>query len=187
MRTLLVAVVLLIVSAPAFAADQGTVAYLQGNLTLNGKPAAQGAAVHEGDALQTTAGSTADVVMKSGVRFRLYGNTSLQIPAESFQNPLKLLYGSLLSIVNKGRKFAVAGRTAVAGVRGTTFFVESAPDRRTYVCICKGKLHLTGADGSDKGDVASQHHAAFAVDDHSKSDEPMIDHTDAEIAELQAR
>lgn len=170
----------------AAAADQGTVAYVTGRLTVNGKPAGKGARVAEGDTLETAKGAAADVIMASGVRFRLYGETKLAVPADSLSNPLRLAWGRLLSIVKPGRKYAVAGRTAVAGVRGTTFYVESQKDRRTYVCICKGKLHLTG-EGTDHGDVAAEHHAGYSLDAASRTDEPMLGHTDEEIAELAGR
>lgn len=176
---------LLAAAAPAAAADRGTVASLQGELRVNGRPVARGAAVGEGDTLESAPGALADVVMESGVRFRLYGKSKLVIPADSRKNPLQLAWGRLLSIVTPGRAYAVAGRTGVAGVRGTTFYVESQPGKRTYVCICKGKLHLEG-EGRDQGDVAAEHHAAFAVDGSSKTEEPMIGHTDEDIAALAA-
>ncbi len=171
---------------PAFAADQGRVAFLQGDLTINGKSAKKGSIVKEGQTLLTGAKTTVDVVMESGIRFRLYDNSNLVIPAESRKNPFQLLAGRLLSIVTKGRAYAVSGSTAVAGVRGTTFFVQSDSGKRTYICACKGKLHLETPQGADKGELIGVHHTAIAFDDKDTTDEPMVGHTDGDIAQLEA-
>lgn len=186
MRLFVCFAVIFLCAGSASAADQGRVAAVSGSFTVNGKAAAVGTAVSEGDTLETAKNASADVVMQSGVRFRLYGESKVVIPADSRSHPLRLAWGRLLSIVKPGRPFAVAGRTGVAGVRGTTFYVESAKDRRTYVCICKGKLHLTG-EGKDHGDVAAEHHAGYSLDGSSRSDEPMLGHTDQEITELAGR
>lgn len=170
----------------AAAADQGQVVAVNGSLTVNGKAAARGAQVREGDTLETAKHTSADIVMQSGVRFRLYGETRLEVPADSRANPVRLAWGRLLSIVKAGRPYAVAGRTGVAGVRGTTFYVESAKDRRTYVCICQGKLRLT-SEGKDHGHVEAEHHAGYALDGTSVTNEPMLGHTDDEIKELSGR
>ena len=185
MRNSLV-LILVLLAVPAWAADKGRVAALHGTLTINGKPAKAGTPVAEGDALATGVTTTVDVVMESGVRFRLYDKTKLTIPGDSRSSPFKLWVGRILSIVTPGRPFSVAGLTAVAGVRGTTFFVESQPEKRTYICICKGKLHLSGIDGKDQGEVASEHHAAVTVDNASREKSGMFGHTDKDIDELAA-
>jgi ferric-dicitrate binding protein FerR (iron transport regulator) len=177
---------LLLLAVPAFAADQGKVASLKGDLQINGKKAGQGSAVHEGDTLLTGEKTTADVVMESGVRFRLYDRSKLVIPAESRKNPFQLIAGRLLSIVRKGRAYSVSGQTAVAGVRGTTFFVQSEEGKRTYICACKGKLHLETPGGVEKGELVGEHHTALSFDDKDTTEEPMIGHTDDDIAALEA-
>ncbi len=170
----------------AVAADRGKVAFLEGTLTVNGKPAVQGTPVREGDRLKTGQGSRADVVMESDVRMRLFGKTDLVIPAESRRNPVRLLAGRLLSIVT-GRPYSVQGDTAVAGVRGTTFYVASEAGERTYICICNGELDIHDPTGREKiAQVAAEHHRGFRIG-AAPEDAPMLGHTDDDIAELRAR
>ena len=60
-----------------------------------------------------------------------------------------------------GESFKLVTQTAVAGVRGTIFFVKAEDEGSTYVCTCNGELHVEDPDGGNERDVAAAHHEAY--------------------------
>ncbi len=153
-----------------------------GTLTAGGKPVPAGAEVPEAAPLHLDAGHAVIDLAGEG-RLLLTGPADVEFGARQ----LTLTRGKLLSVVNrlKGR-FSVATPVAVAAVRGTEFFVEAREDGRTYLCLCEGRLDVTGAGGiSYHKTLQSTHHTGFIYSRHGKALDRnpwrMEHHSDVEI------
>ena len=57
-------------------------------------------------------------------------------------------------------RYKIATSVAVAGVRGTAFFVKAEDSTNTYVCVCNGEIELTNTTDSNKIIIAEKHHQA---------------------------
>lgn len=70
--------------------------------------------------------------------------------------------GALLSEVrnpqSRPRHFFVKVSSAVMGVRGTTFFIQSEPGRPEFFCPCHGKIEMKSPDGASTVQFVSKHH-----------------------------
>ena len=85
----------------------------------------------------------------------------------------------------------LSSSTAVAGVRGTCFFIAVEDDNHTYICACNGLIHLEGAGGAFTQNLASSHHAELRV---TRSDSgisvnaaPLEYHNDGDVEAIAAR
>jgi hypothetical protein len=52
-----------------------------------------------------------------------------------------------LSVGANGQGFLVRTPSAVAGARGTSFFMKVESATSTYVCACNGAMQVLGSDG----------------------------------------
>ena len=156
-----------------------------GTLTAGGTPVSAGAEVPEATPLHLDAGHA--VIDLAGE-----GRLLLTGPADVEFGPrrLSLNRGRLLSVLGrlKGR-FSVATPIAVAAVRGTEFFVEAREDGRTYLCLCEGRIDVTGVPGvSYHKALQATHHSGFIYSRHGKELDRnpwhMEHHSDAEIGSM---
>lgn len=141
MKTFLVAISFLWLTASAWA-DGGTIAKLAGVVTVNGKAAVEGQAVQAGDKVATAneKSSFVDIRYADGTMIRLKsGAMSVVADGELFKINLTLgmLFSSVTAGEKRGERFTVSTPVAVAGVRGTKFFMQAAPDD-AYICVCEG-------------------------------------------------
>ena len=103
---------------------------------------------------------------------------------------VELTLGGLLNVFPKLRGgFTVRTRNAVAAVRGTEFYVETRGADATYICLCSGRITVTGLKDKDfKTTIKAKTHTAFLFHGAGKTlaqaKAPMTGHTDAQIAEL---
>jgi hypothetical protein len=145
---------------------EGTVEYLEGEVTVNGSAADFGTVVKDGAVIETGPGSFCDIVFGEKNVFRFYEETLAVIDFSSGE--LDMQAGSMGAVLNKlanvvsehGSKFQVASPQVVGGVRGTAFFVKVESEISTYLCACWGELDLDTRAGLTKG-VESRHHKAF--------------------------
>jgi hypothetical protein len=88
-------------------------------------------------------------------------------------------------------KFSIATSTAVAGVRGTCFFIAVEDDDHTYICACNGQIRLEGAGQSFTQNLASSHHQELRVSRSasgiSVGAAPLEYHTDGDVEAIAAR
>jgi hypothetical protein len=171
---------LLLVLAPLTASAAGKVLTTTGVLTAGGRVLAKGDALPDSE---VSLSSGTAVLSIDGGRFLLKGPAKLTPKPSLFS--LKL--GSLLSVLDKrNRRFAVSTPTAVAAVRGTDFYVDAGPEG-SNVCICKGRLDVSG-QGLPRFPLASQHHLnrflQAAGGKTTSAETPMVGHDDAELDAL---
>jgi hypothetical protein len=166
---------------------------VEGDVRVNGRPAASGFLIRPGDVIETGARSQAVfVVGRDAYLLRAASRLETQ-GKEMFFDTLRIVTGKLLSVLGPGAR-RIHTPTATVGIRGTGIYVEAEPDR-TYVCTCYGVADLEPRDRPDlRETVTTRHHeqpryirtgSAMPVDE-MMGKAPVINHTDAELIMLEA-
>jgi ferric-dicitrate binding protein FerR (iron transport regulator) len=144
------------------------ITYLEGEVLLEGAAAEIGAEVAAGAAIRTGGESYCEVVFNRRNIFRIEQNSLVVINIEQARGSIDLQQGSLAAVFQKlaslGRgaeAFAVRTPLAVAGIRGTVFYVRIEDPDRTYVCTCNGQIRLGDAEGGRALAVSSTNHKAY--------------------------
>jgi hypothetical protein len=144
---------------PANVASGGTV-----------REAMAGDELYEGDALSTGAGGKIKVLFRDDSLVTLSGNARLEVTGFRVDasnklrtSVLTLVRGKVMSLVsrmyaNPASGFEVKTKTAVAGVRGTRFVVETGdgPDR---IATFEGEVVVSKTDGKGQVSVAAGNYA----------------------------
>lgn len=108
-----------------------------------------GKKVRAEEIIQCGANGKAKVVYANGDHFVVAPGTSMVVPGSADQKTasgaptLKIFYGKVRSLVTKGgpqEKLKVTTPTAVAGVRGTDFFVRHNPVDGTQLTVVRGEV-----------------------------------------------
>jgi ferric-dicitrate binding protein FerR (iron transport regulator) len=131
-------------------------AYVSGDVTIESKGGGRlgktGAALADGDAVSTAAGSTAVVETADGSRLKLRESSRLVLALPAARSPLteiRLSFGGVFAKVTKrhlGEEFHVTTPTAVAAVRGTEFFTaygrDAGKSKDLWVCVNEGAVEV---------------------------------------------
>lgn len=184
-------------SRPARLPAGQSVYHISGQATVNGQEATLETRINPGDTVQTAQNSEIIFVVNGNHSMILRGDSHLVIESAKSTsgslliNGLRLLTGKLLS-VSRNSQMRVSTATATIGIRGTGFYVESDA-ALTYFCTCYGVTDIAAnADPESKTTVEAKHHdrPLYIVNDAGQgkniSDAPMINHTDQELALIEA-
>ena len=124
-------------------------------------------------------GSVIDVRPKSRISFG---------SSPRARTSVKLLTGAIGSVMPQGVSYEVVGPNAVAGVRGTIFFVEVDKKKDTYICACKGDVYTQAANPKSFDKVVSSpnnEHNGFTFLTRGKKQvakkTPRKHHTDMDV------
>lgn len=157
-----------------------------GSVTVNGQAATAATRIGATDRIETGKGAQLIFVvgfdaflMREASRLELSGSNGIV-------NTLRLATGALLSVFGAGAKRIVTS-TSASGIRGTGIYVESEPER-SYVCTCYGDVLIsTLQDANISERVVSKHHDAPRYVSKGRIDPaPFINHTDVELALIEA-
>lgn len=169
---------------------------LSGTATVNGVPATLRTQIHPGDTIET--GKDSELIFVVGSNSMLVraqsrlsiaggGSTALSL----FLTALRLIHGKVLQ-VSRHIPMEVTTPTATIGIRGTGFYAEAVADE-TYFCTCYGITEVTAAnDPASRVTVRATHHnrplyiLGKAAAGRSIRDAPFINHTDQELALIEA-
>lgn len=163
---------------------------LEGEVTVNGKPAKKHGPVRPLDMIVTGTNGVAIIVMgKDALLIR--ANSGVEIlgkPKAMVLTGLRMLTGAMLAVFGKGERQLLTA-TAVAGIRGTGVYIEASAER-TYFCTCYGETRLTDQHRTEKKLVVSSYHApnyiyAEMKDGHMMEKADFINHTDKELVMLE--
>jgi hypothetical protein len=167
------------------AITEGRVDYFEGEVTVNGEPAQLGLRVETGDTVVTGEDSLAEVVFGEKNIFRLDENTFVRLTFEETRQGARLERGTFAAVFDElvtagsGEEdgFVLETNTAVAAVRGTTFFVKEEGPDATFICTCHGSLRMDPLDGPSPFTVTNYRHEAyrFRRDGDQVVVEPMRD------------
>lgn len=183
-------------SDAAAKAPRAKVSTVSGQVNLNGTQAFVGDAVPDGAVVETGKNSFCAVVFDDRNAVSIGAETRLTLSLDGPQKTIDIVKGVVASLVRrlarvrvgKSYPYTVKTPTAICGVRGTAFFVKVEGPNRTYVCLCNGRLDLSGAAGGKVEHLSAAHHQAFFVDRKGASvimsQAPMSFHTDGDMEAL---
>lgn len=173
-----------------------TVTYLEGSATIDGVDAKIGDTVPLGAVVTTSPASLVDIEFNTRNAIRLSENTTLVFNPRNLQAGSELRQGALTLVLKRisagagGEAFLVRTPSAVAGVRGTSFFIKVENPTSTYVCACNGVVQVLGPDGSQLKELAGSHHKGARIQNaggtQQLADAPLLYHTDADLEKVAA-
>lgn len=173
---------------------RGELVYVEGDVTLDGRECEIGQVVRTGATIRTGTASTCDIVFGSHNVMRIREKTTVVFDLEPGSLGVRMPTGSLAVVFNKvralGRNFRVSTSSAVAGVRGTTFFVQVEDETSTYVCACYGEVGVAARGVADTVLASTSHSARrFTLRDGSTRIEKagLLYHDNALMESVAAR
>ena len=168
----------------------------KGRSRLMSKKPGSGDTVPLGSVVATSAQSLVDIEFSTRNAIRLSENTTLVFNPRNLQTGSELRQGALTLVLKRlalgasGANFLVKTPSAVAGVRGTSFFMKVESPTSTYVCACNGVVQVLGSDGQLAKELVASHHKAVRIDTSGSepriADAPMLYHTDADLEAVAA-
>ncbi len=175
---------------PAHGARAQTVSTM-GEVYVNGQRVSTKVVLHPGDRILTGPESTLTVAIGDDA-FRLRPLTSVTFDGAAdskLVTGLRVLSGALLGAFRKHERREVKTATATIGIRGTAVYIEANPVL-TYVCTCYGDVDIECAAYRSTKRVQARDHTpnyvfARVLSGRSIVDAPVINHTNAELAELE--
>lgn len=127
----------------------------------------EGARLQAGDVIETQPDGRVELTFDSGTVLRIGESSRFELqdelPQKSFS--AKLWLGNVWAKVHKliaGETFRIETENAVAGVRGTEFRVEVAPDHENLVRVYEGVVQVDGKGWSQR--VEPAHELRFGRD-----------------------
>ena len=152
-------------AGPATARPFATLDILQGDaeVQLEGatafRPARDGATLRQGDTVRTGERGRAEVGYFDGSVTRLDRETTFTLtelvstPEESrvfAEHALGSTFNRVVELTGSQSRFEVETPSAIASVRGTTFFTQVGPGVSELVGVLEGEVQVTGASGPTK-------------------------------------
>jgi hypothetical protein len=163
---------------------------IKGTALVNGKEANLSTIIKPNDTIATLEKSEI-VFVVGGHSMILRENTHLTLEgkednASFLVQGLRLVTGKLLT-VSRSQGTQIRTSTAIIGIRGTGYYVESEPEL-TYFCTCYGLTDVESTeDPTSKDTVASKHHdkplyiLSGKPEGKNIRSAPFINHTDQEL------
>ena len=145
----------------------GIIEYIEGEVLLNGEEAQLGAEVTLGATVQTGTDSFCEVVFGGQNIFQIREESLAVISIDESHGQIDLKKGAVAAVFQRLQKLGTGGTfklttpTAVAGVRGTAFFVKVEDENNTYICTCRGRTELEDVRQGNGMQVSSSYHKAF--------------------------
>ena len=152
-------------------------------VSVNGKPAGEGAPVAAGDKVSTGAGAHAVYVIGDNA-FLQRANSQVDFGENPVATFMRVVTGALLSVFGKGSR-TITTPVATIGIRGTGCYIETG-ERKTYFCLCFGAVDLQPAGGQPLSYSTTHHEKPVWIENGAALPATVINHTDAEIIMLEA-
>jgi hypothetical protein len=163
---------------------------VEGGATLNGKPAKTGDPVGDTGTIVVGRKGRAVLALAPGSFLVLRPGTHATLgKSERKSVSVQLAAGAIWSFLARDSSYEVVSGNAVAGVRGTAFYVD-AKKTETYVCDCDGKIELRagGTKGLPRNIDSDKAHIGTYVKGKGKAmkagSASRTGHTDQEREEL---
>jgi hypothetical protein len=168
----------------------GHLVQVSGRVSIGGAPAGEGTEVRDGQRIRLGPDSYAAIRLGDPVLVQAGPNSDLKIRRHENGFDSYLNHGSAINLVKPGTPYEMVTPVLTTEARGTGFFMNVPSPDRTYVCICVGKIDVSGTRTDFHRTMASQHHGAIWATregDHLVTkDAGLEDHSDAQIAALLA-
>ena len=146
----------------------GKIISISGDVRVDGKVAKVGMIVKSGSTLKTGKNSVSEIVFDGKNVLKIFENSETTLDFTTQSKGIFLKTGAIASVVKRLLKFADPDRyryavrtpTAVAGVRGTSFYVRVENNNSTYICCCNGVISLENSAGERLKQIEASHHSA---------------------------
>lgn len=182
-------------SRPGPLAPGRSIYRLSGSVRVNGREASLETVIKPGDTVETGPGSEVIFVMGAhSMVLRAQSKMTVQGQSTSSGTVLtamNLAAGKVLS-VSRNARTSIATPTAAIVIRGTGWYVESDPEQ-TYFCTCYGTTEVAAVnDARSREIIVAAHHdrpiyvLGQASSGQSIQDAPFLNHTDQELALIEA-
>ncbi len=133
---------------PASPAKEWQFLMVEGGVKIDGKPAAVGTTIGKTSSISVGPKGHAVIALDSGSVIDVRPGTQVKLGSSPRKNvSVKLLLGALWSFIPTGSSYEIDAPNAVAGVRGTSFFVEAHKNKSSYICACNGSVDIETKDG----------------------------------------
>jgi hypothetical protein len=147
----------------------GKVEFFTGDVKIAGNAAVQEMAVSNGYEVVTGKDSSCEIVFNEKNIIRIMENSDIIFNISSIKKELKVNSGAVESVLrnlnpdkNKSAEpFTIDTGTAVAAVRGTSFYVSVDKFSNTAICACNGVVEMESPGGTNKYTAESPHHNGF--------------------------
>ena len=146
---------------------EAVVTYIQGEVTINNQPGAEGNTVPLGATVKTGEDSAVEITFGSQNIFRVEAETITTIHIGKNERRIQVQKGSIDAVFERlgmfagNDQFRVETPSVVAGIRGTVFYINVEKADTTYLCTCHGTVHQEAAGDSVEKDVTAYHHKAY--------------------------
>jgi ferric-dicitrate binding protein FerR (iron transport regulator) len=143
---------------------------VEGEVTIDGQPAAKDMAIPETAKVVTGKGARAVMTLQPGGVIEMRESAELEVgTSKRHKTSMHLLSGILWSILPVGKAdYEVVAPNAVAGVRGTTLFVDASSPGHTVLCTCQGEVELDQGHGKPKHYTGGELHHAVKISGKGK-------------------
>ncbi len=178
-------------AVPADAAA-GEIVFMEGTVSVNGRPLSIGDVVQHGETIVVADDGYAEIGFGDHRILRALAGSRLALDGRGRRFVLE--QGALGVIQSKARVFSrntdwtLETPTVVAAVRGTLYFARVENPDEVYFCLCNGKIHLEDSDDGGVLDLEAAHHQAvrFIRADSGIVYEsaPMLYHSDEDMESL---
>jgi len=189
---------ILFASFAGFSADKASIIYVEGDVNLNGSPAGIGDGVQAGALVTTGPGSVCQIVFNTKNIIHMAEGTVLRFDPKALSRGATLQKGAIAMVLRNLQalqgnelRFGIRTSTAVAGVRGTCFFVAVEDENNTYICSCNGAIHIEGDGGQFTQNIAAPHHREVRITrtgtSISVTAASLLYHTDGDVEAAAAK
>jgi len=120
---------------------------VEGDVLIDGKPAAKNTKIGPTSTIEAATGGYALITLGKKSIIEVREKTEMTLgTSERKKTSVQLLAGELWSLFGGKADYEVVTSNAVAGVRGTVFYVNAANPKSTIVCACTHAVHLESLD-----------------------------------------
>jgi hypothetical protein len=177
---------------------KGVVEYTEGEVLIDNRPAEIGQEIALGAAVQTGESSLCIIVFAGKNIFRIQEQTHAILEIDEDRGAVNLKRGAMAAVFSKlqtlsdtGGIFRLQTPTAMAGVRGTAFFIKVEDENNTYICTCNGQLGLADVEQGNARTVRSERHSAYrfsrSAEGIRSTKAPLLYHNDSTLNFLAAK
>lgn len=147
---LTIAIVFAACSSSENASPDGKITLIRGDVLANGKKASKGSIVQDGTIIRTGDDALCEIVFNERNIIRIFDRSETVLNLSPRKRNIFVKAGAIANVFKKlgrgsqqkGYRLAVTTPTAVAGIRGTSFYVRVESKESTYVCDCNGRIEV---------------------------------------------
>jgi hypothetical protein len=175
----------------------GKIIGMEGEVNLAGKPAQTGDSVPDESVITTSANGYCEIQFLDSNIIKVYEDSIIRLSFS--KSTISLDRGAAAAILrNIGSLiqgmddvFSIQSGAVVAGIRGTSFYMQREDADTAYFCLCNGEINMSDSNGKYSQPMKHTHHGAVRISEKNNqievSQAPMLYHTDEDMEALASR